>query len=243
MSNNIGIVDKSISFNGVQSNLNGLRITDYWWNFGDGFIPGGPLMNRSFKKRGEYTVQLGLLAEEDSMGVVPKTCVMKKIRIYEDYQEWISEEEEEKLDEKPDSVIIQSKSMQIRFCFMDDLSERQKTKIKGSLESAKKVVKFNHYGILPVSYPFLNIIGDILKENSDIRLEIGIYAIENSLNEGTMKTAEKWARELAFYFKNEEIDQNSVHNNAFDLSDPLLKISAPEFITADGVLEFIFMKN
>jgi hypothetical protein len=236
-------VDKSISFDGVQSHLNGLKITDYWWNFGDGFIPGGPVINRSFKKRGEYTVQLGLFAEEDSLGVVPKTCVMKKIRIYEDYQEWTSEEEEEKLNEKPDSVKIQSKTMQIRIYFMDDLSERQKTKIKGSLESAKKVVKFDKFGILPVSHPFLNMLGMILKENPDIRLEMGLYEVEDKLSGDRIKTAEKWARELAFYFKNEEIDQNSFHSNTFDLYDPLFKTSAPEITANDGILELIFMKN
>ena len=44
-------------------------------------------MNKTFKKKGEYTVQLGLLAEKDSLGMIPKRCVMKKIRIYDTYQE------------------------------------------------------------------------------------------------------------------------------------------------------------
>ena len=79
--------DKSISFDGVKTNLKGFRITDYLWNFGDGFKPGGPFMSTTFKKKGEYTVQLGLLAEKDSLGMIPKTCVMKKIRIYDTYQE------------------------------------------------------------------------------------------------------------------------------------------------------------
>ena len=40
---NVGIVDKSISFDGAKTNLKGFRITDYLWNFGDGFKPGGPV--------------------------------------------------------------------------------------------------------------------------------------------------------------------------------------------------------
>ena len=44
-------------------------------------------MSNTFKKKGEYTVQLGLLAEKDSLGMIQKTCVMKKIRIYNTYQE------------------------------------------------------------------------------------------------------------------------------------------------------------
>jgi WD40-like Beta Propeller Repeat./PKD domain. len=80
-SDKIGIVDKSISFMGVTSDLKGFRITDYFWNFGDGFKPGGQFINNTFKKQGEYMVKLGLFAEKDSLGVIPKICVMKKIKI------------------------------------------------------------------------------------------------------------------------------------------------------------------
>ena len=80
-SDEVGLVDKSISFKGVFTDLKGFRITDYFWNFGDGFKPGGPLISNTFKKKGEYIVKLGLLAEIDSLGVIPKICVMKKVII------------------------------------------------------------------------------------------------------------------------------------------------------------------
>jgi hypothetical protein len=76
-----GLVDKSISFKGVITDLKGFRITNYFWNFGDGFKPGGPFISSTFKKKGEYMVKLGLLAEKDSLGVIPKLCFMKKIII------------------------------------------------------------------------------------------------------------------------------------------------------------------
>jgi hypothetical protein len=80
-SDKVGLVDKSISFKGVITDLKGFRITDYFWNFGDGFKPGGPFISNTFKKKGEYLVKLGLIAEKDSLGVIPKICVMKKIII------------------------------------------------------------------------------------------------------------------------------------------------------------------
>jgi|SRR5664280_136842 len=80
-SDKIGSVDKSISFKGETSDLKGLRITDFLWDFGEGFKPGGPNIDYTFKKKGEYMVKLGLLAEKDSLGVVNKICVMKKIKI------------------------------------------------------------------------------------------------------------------------------------------------------------------
>jgi len=80
-SDKVGMVDKSMSFNGVTSDLKGIRITDYFWDFGDGFKQGGPSVSNTFKKKGEYIVKLGLLSEKDSLGVVKKTCVMKQIKI------------------------------------------------------------------------------------------------------------------------------------------------------------------
>jgi len=80
-SDKVGSIDKSISFSGVTADLKGVRITDYFWDFGEGFKPGGPDITNTFKKKGEYMVRLGLLAEKDSLGVVQKFCVMKKIKI------------------------------------------------------------------------------------------------------------------------------------------------------------------
>ena len=77
----IGKVGKPISFEGMTNDLTGKSITDYLWDFGDGFKPGGPLMNTTFKKKGEYIVRLGLLAGKDSLGVVQKMCYRKKITI------------------------------------------------------------------------------------------------------------------------------------------------------------------
>lgn len=80
-SDKVGMADKSMSFKGVTSDLKGISVTDFLWDFGDGFKQGGQSINYSFKKRGEYAVKLGLLSEKDSLGVVGKRCVIKKIRI------------------------------------------------------------------------------------------------------------------------------------------------------------------
>jgi hypothetical protein len=74
-------VGKLISFEGVTTDLKGISITDYFWNFGDGFKPGGPVMSTTFRKKGEYMVKLGLLAAKDSVGRVKKSCFMKKIKV------------------------------------------------------------------------------------------------------------------------------------------------------------------
>jgi len=243
---NIGIEDKSISFTGVTTNLKGFRITDYLWNFGDGFKPGGPLMSTTFKKKGDYTVQLGLLGEKDSLGIVPKICVMKKIRIYNNYQELAlkSEKEKDEIKEETDSVAGQNKTMQIGIYFMDDLPERQKIKIKEALkESGKLTVRFNRYGILPASYPFLDNVVEVLKKNPDVGLELAVHAIKNVIPGDTMEISERWAQELTFYFKNSGINMDTFHSKGFGLSNPDFKPIIPDINTIDGEIEFIFMKN
>jgi outer membrane protein OmpA-like peptidoglycan-associated protein len=245
---NVGIVDKSIAFDGAKTNLKGYRITDYLWNFGEGFKPGGSMMSMTFKKKGEYTVQLGLLAEEDSLGRKLKTCVVKTIRIYDTYQEMAlkgeKEEEENEVNKESDSVAEQNKTIQIRIYFMDDLSERQKVKIKESLkESGKFALRFDHYGIMPASYAFLDQVTGVLKENPDIRLEMVLHAMEDEIPGDTMEISERWAQELAFYFKNKEIDTDAFHSKGFGLSQAVFNPFVTDSKTIDGIIEFIFMKQ
>jgi len=85
-STDAGIVGNKIKYDGLKTNLPDFEIADYIWNFGDGFKATGPVVDHTYRKEGEYIVQLGLLGEKDSLGVIPKTCVYKKINILEDYQ-------------------------------------------------------------------------------------------------------------------------------------------------------------
>ena len=243
---NIGLVNKSISFEGLTSDLKGIRITDYLWNFGDGFKPGEPLMSTTFKKEGEYNIQLGFKAEKDSLGVILKTCVTKKIRIYNNFQELEikGERDEDKIKEITDSVVDRNKTMQIKILFMDDLSERKKMKIREDLkESGKPGVRFDKYGINPASYQVLDNFVGVLKENPDIRIELVLNAAEAENRGAEMGISEKWVRELAFYFKNKGIDKDAFRSKGFGISNRIFNPFAQEYQSNDGMIEFIFMKK
>jgi len=58
-----------------------------------------------------------------------------------------------------------------------------------------------------------------------------------------MEISERWAQELAFYFKNKEIDMDAFGSKGFGLSHPVFKPFVPDSKTIDGVIEFIFMKK
>ena len=76
-----GIVDESMHFDALKTNLPGFTATDYLWDFGDGFTKHGPSISYTFDKKGEYIIKLGLTGERDSTGMIPKICVYKKIEI------------------------------------------------------------------------------------------------------------------------------------------------------------------
>jgi outer membrane protein OmpA-like peptidoglycan-associated protein len=203
-------------------------------------------MSTTFKKKGDYTVQLGLLTEKDSMGVIPKICVMKKIRIYNDYQELVLKGETKDNNEigKTDSPGEQNKTLQIRIHFMDDLSERQKTKIRESFKDpGTQVVRFDQYGVKPSSYQFLSSIAGVLKENPDIRLELVLNAAEDERSGNKMGISEKWSRELGFYFKNKKVDMSVLNCKGFSSSGTAFEPYVADSKTIDGVIEFVFMKK
>lgn len=78
---NTGFTGKPLTFEGDANDLKGIKITDYFWDFGDGFKPGGQIMSKEFRRKGDYLIKLGLLTEKDSLNVSHKICVMKKIKI------------------------------------------------------------------------------------------------------------------------------------------------------------------
>jgi len=243
---NVGIVDETISFNAVKTKLPGFRITDYMWNFGDGFKPGGPYISKTFKRRGEYTVQLGLLANEDSTGKILKTCVMKKIRIYNTYQELAlrDEAEEDEVNEKTDVFATHNRKMQTRIYLIEGLPEQQKVLIKDELRGyGKMAVRFDRYGIKSDSYPFLDKVAGVLKENPELRLEIAVHASVDDLPDETVEISEKWAQELAFYFRNKEIDMDESRSKGFGLSNPIFESFVPSNQAVDVLIEFVFLKQ
>jgi len=86
-SDNIGMVNQPVSFQGITTGLPDFTAKSYFWNFGDGFRPGGPIENKIFGKKGEYTVQLGLWGQKDSLGIIPEKCYQKKVRIINSYED------------------------------------------------------------------------------------------------------------------------------------------------------------
>jgi hypothetical protein len=240
----IGIVDKSISFEGLISDLKGLRITDYFWDSGDGFKPGGSLLARTFNRSGTYLIKLGLIGEKDSLGVIPKVCVIKKIRIYDSYSKLKSEGKGADIIEKSDSVSKKMQVMQVRIYFMDDLSAEERSNIEGSLKKSwKQSISFDKYGINPGSFQYLDNILEVLKANPDIILEIALHSVNEGIKESRMKVPEVLAQELSFYFKYKGAETDRINSKGYNFSAPFSEPSGSVEVFNDGEIDFIFMKK
>lgn len=242
-SSNVGIAGKPLIFDALKTNLKDFVTTDYLWNFGDGFKSGGSLMSNVFKKEGDYLVKLGLLSEEDSTGIVSKNCIMKKVRIFKTYEELELNDDKIAPIAKTGSVENSNTALHISINLMDNLSERQKTQIKIKLkEPVKSVLAFNQFGILPSSFSFLDNISDVLKSIPDLRLEMVVFATKDEIFDNGMRSSEKLAQELAFYFKNKDNSMDSFVSKALGMAQFVLKPIASKDESIDGTVEFIFMK-
>lgn len=242
-SSDIGLADKPVSFDGLKSNLKNFKIAEYQWNFGEGFKSGELSMNMSFKQKGEHLVMLGLIAEKDSMGIVSKKCVEKKIRIFESYQEFQPGTEPGASFGKTDKKNNQDKTLKIRTFFMDDLSESQKEKIKVKLKLPSGSISFNKFGIAQDSYSLMNDIAGVLKANTDIRIEMAVRLLKNESTDSALKLSEIWAHELAFYLKNKEVNRKAYHADGFGLNPSLFNPFISDSMSITGTVEFIFMKQ
>lgn len=243
---NLGLVDQPVLFDGAKSHLEGFRITDYMWNFGEGFKPGQSLMSHTFKKKGQYTVQLGLLGEKDSLGRIPKTCVTKKISIYNTYEGMTGKGDRDREVMYNGTVADggQNITLPARIVFMDDLSERQKEIIRiGLNEYGNPVVTFDPYGINASSGTFLDRVVHLMKENPGVGLEIVFHTVGDQPEGKSMEISEIWAQELAFYLKGLEMDMGTAHIKGMGSSYPVFGTVLSDDKNYSGHIEFIFFKN
>jgi hypothetical protein len=81
ISPDVGHTGKLITFEGTVSSLNDISVTDYYWDSGEGFKPGGPETTMTFRRKGEYYIKTGITGVNRKDGSLYKKCVKKKIII------------------------------------------------------------------------------------------------------------------------------------------------------------------
>jgi PKD repeat protein len=240
----IGLPDRSITFSGTTENLKGESITGFYWNFGSGFLPGGPSVTHTFKKEGEYIVKLGLTLKGDTVGNSVKRCVMKKIRVCGSAQE-LTLTSEGKSSSGRDTIENNNPrgTYTVLPVVMSDLTQHQRQSIVKHMSNLKDpVLKLNPAGLDLSSKPTLDNIVSLLKENPDLRIDIIIHSDGPVSSDGKFNLSQRLAQELAFYFKNEQFHQDRLRSySAIDKS--LLSNANPEPDHNNNVAELVFMKK
>ncbi len=78
------IINKTMEFSGLSSNLPGFVIEEYIWDFGDGTLQTGPEVEHQFDMIGEHAVKLGLTGYMEGSADKETKCVVKTITVVED---------------------------------------------------------------------------------------------------------------------------------------------------------------
>jgi len=79
--------NEEISFDANSTNLPGLEISEYYWDFGDGTTGRGAELKHSYQRKGSYKVLLGLSGMPDSTGLEARECVYKVVEVLHDHQD------------------------------------------------------------------------------------------------------------------------------------------------------------
>jgi hypothetical protein len=215
-SDNIGLVNQPISFHGITTPLAGNIPEAYFWNYGNGFRPGGPKGSHVFGTKGKYTVQLGLQGQKDSLGIIPEKCFEKVVRIFNSFEEI----------DLPEN---KGGPQQIRVFLMDDLSEIQRGKIKQLFNKTDFQITRTGDQFIEPAPPVIEQTALLLIADQGLRLET--------------RSSEKHGQELSWYFRDKGLTPGSFHCGTFDLTDSSLKSVRTDNKSSEKTVEFIFMKS
>ena len=95
------IAGESVDLDGLKSFLPGYDIISYSWDFGDGSRMQGRSVKYTFKRSGEFNVNLGLKLKSLSTGIIHNTGVSKKIVVVSN-----ADEKTAFMDKKASEIII-----------------------------------------------------------------------------------------------------------------------------------------
>jgi hypothetical protein len=70
-----------LKFSADSTNLPGWEIAQYYWNFGDETIAIGKNVEKTFRRPGNYTIQLIVSTKPEEGGMIRESCVSKNISI------------------------------------------------------------------------------------------------------------------------------------------------------------------
>lgn len=168
--------NKEVTFKANKNNLPNITATNYFWNFGNGFIEEKEMANHKFSKPGNYNIKLGVSGFNKRNNNFENKCITKEIIVYDNIFDILQNHSSE-LEEIANQ--LDAENHQTNKVTNDDIY----VYMLNSLSQEKKILIYNKLSPYFYNYKKLKITdllnSDILKEainivaeNEDIELKL-----------------------------------------------------------------------
>jgi outer membrane protein OmpA-like peptidoglycan-associated protein len=256
---NAALTGQEITFSAAKNTIPGFISEDYLWNLGSGFTIRGPATSRIYTTQGTYKVQLGLLGKADSTGNRQKVCVYKKIQIFDDLQA-LATHTARTLDywARYYPEIIKMESVEITqqtnpestderiilpawYYLLEGLSDTQQAQLFQKLYPLSNwPLQLNGTSIDTTSQLILSKIVDVLKQNTDIELNIAIHTTNKGFAGINQVLSESWVDSLSSYFNRFPLVREQIKYKGYGESRPSTGSGIEHDSKVHQRIEFIF---
>jgi hypothetical protein len=173
-----------LHFTGITRDLTGFTPHEYWWDFGNGFRPGGASTNITFNRKGKYDVRLGMTGSSDSSSTAETRCFLKTVLVFNSIEE---------INPVPVSSNAASaraeNDMKLIFYVTDNLSAHQKQRIADYLKVSRlNALSIDKQEVSKHSSEWIKTLAEFLRKNPDIGLQINIFTGNNITSDSVQRS-------------------------------------------------------
>ncbi len=252
----VATVEDVLDMNAVQSNLPGIDLERYYWEFGDGDLSIHPKEKHKYPEAGEYFIQLGVIGT-DSLGQRSEHCVRKQISIFADNQELVEKRGYQRiLENLPSEGDIDSINGDRLFdpttdayCFgfnFAKLSPSENMELNSKLEKIDfNWIRFNDSLPIERNQHLLDTIANILNEFPNVKVEIALHTDPSWEAVDGMNHTRARAEGIRKLLEKKGVSRSRLETKAYGSSRPF-KISMagnrPD-IKMNNRIEFIVLRN
>jgi outer membrane protein OmpA-like peptidoglycan-associated protein len=192
-----------VNFDGLDSNIPGFQILSYSWNFRDGEKGKGDKLSHTFKKNGDFRVNMELVVKSNSTGEIHKTGTSKFVKVLNDNTERAARADKSTSSAAPDIRNYENSETRVLFSAENDFSKDEVYHVELLSSKVKIGTKNAVFKNIPGKY--------IITEKFDPADSSYSYIVDQQMN--LMSTYPAYSELYTLGFKN-------VRVKTFVLTDP-----------------------
>lgn len=208
MAPDVWAVNVPFQYNGKQTNLPNLEISDYRWNFNDGFRDKQIEGSSVYTETGEKQIQLGVIGVSKTTNELQKQCVTKDIRILEDMQA-VASQSKPYSESNRNSLIEPNGAdtkLNLKTYYLGAFSEVEKYALDKMIASESVLsLSVTNQQLEHSSEILLNKYLKYLESNEDSRMLIAIHTNENRSARKNQEVTEQWGNIITKHLQNKSL--------------------------------------